>query len=108
MCSSLEDHSPLEKGRVVEGRTVEGRVVDGRLEGLQSPGGGSLLERDSRAGVETGEGSRSGAGTGEGSRSGVETGEGSRSGAGTGEGRWPELGPAGLGILQGKGAEVPV
>ena len=75
---------------------------------LQSPGGGSPLEGDSRAGAGTGEGSQSGAGTGEGSRAGAGTGEGSQSGAGTGEGRWPGLGPAGLGILQGKGVELPV
>ena len=63
----------LEKGRLAEGKLVEGsllekgKLVEGRVvEGsqLQSPGGGSLLEGDSRAGAGTGEGSRSGAGLG--------------------------------------------
>ena len=72
-------------------------MKDGLLEEgsqLQSPGGGSPLEGGG------GGGSQSGAVTG--------TGEGSRAGAGTAEGRWPGLGPAGLGILQGKGVELPV
>ena len=86
---------------------------------LRSPGGGSPLEGGnqaelgsqtggSRAGAGTAEGSQSGAGAGEGSQSGAGTGEGSRAGAGAAEGRWPGLGAAGLGILQGKGVELPV
>ena len=82
MGSLTGEDNPLEEGRLVEGSQ------------LQSPGGGSPLEGGSQVEL----GSQSGAGTG----------EGSQSGTGTAEGRWPGLGPTGLGILRGKGVELPV
>ena len=68
----------LEEGRLVEGRLVEGRLEEGRLVEGSPLEGGNQVEL------------------------------GSQSGAGTAEGRWPGLGPTGLGILQGKGVELPV
>ena len=88
------EDNPLEEGSLPGGDNPleEGRLEEGSQ--LQSPGGGSPLEGGSQ--VELG------------SQSWFRTGEGSQSGVGAGEGSQSGLGPAGLGILQGIGVELPV